>query len=142
MATSAAIGHGTLFKVGDGGSPEEFTAILEQVEIPGFEITMDSVDGTHMGSTDGFREFVAGLGDAGEVAVIGNFIETGDDVPDTFTNMKARTAKNYQIEFPGGAVFECAGIVTGLSVQSPMEDRMTATFTFKMTGVPTFTKAS
>lgn len=142
MATNAAIGHGTQFKVGNGADPEVFTALLEQVEVPGFEITMDSVEGTHMNSTDGFREFIAGLGDAGEISITGNFIETGDDVPNTFTNMKARTAKNYQLEFPGGAVFQCAGIVTGVSVQSPMEDRMTAAFTFKMSGVPTFTKAS
>lgn len=142
MATSAAIGHGTLFKVGDGADPEVFTALAQQVEVSGFEITMDSVEGTHMGSTDGFREFVAGLGDAGEIPVTANFIEDGADIPAQFTNMKARTTKNYQLAFPGGAVFQCAGIVTNISVASPMDDKMTVSFTFKMSGVPTFTAAS
>lgn len=142
MATNAKIGHGTLFKVGDGATPEEFTALLEQVEIPGFEIAMDALDATHMDSPDAFREYIAGLGDAGEIAITAHFIETGGDVPNNFTALKARTAKNYQLVFPGGAVFQCAGIVTGLSVVPTMDDKMTATFTYKFSGVPTFTKAT
>lgn len=143
MTTNAVIGHGTLFKVGDGGSPETFTAFLEQVEVPGFEITRDMVDATHMGSTSAMREFIYGVGDAGEIQVVANFIETGTDAPDNFTAMIDReAAKNYQLAFPGGAVFQCAGLIQGLSVQAPMDDKMTVTFTVKFSGVPTFTAAS
>jgi predicted secreted protein len=142
MPTSATIGHGTLFKVGDGASPEVFTALLEQVEVPGFEVTMEMVDGTHMGSNSAFREFISGMGDAGEITVVGNFIEDGDDLPAQFTAMTGRTKKNYQIVFPGGAIFQCAGLVQGLSVQPPMDEKMTVNFNFKFTGVPTFTKAA
>lgn len=139
MATNAAIGFGTLFKVGNGAETEVFTTLGQQVEIPGFEISMDSVDATHMESTSGFREYIAGLGDAGEIPIVVHFVEDGTDVSSNFTQMKARTAKNYQLVFPGGAVFQCAGIVTNIAVSSPMDDKMTASFTFKMSGVPTFT---
>lgn len=143
MTTNAVIGHGTLFKVGDGADPEQFTALLEQVEVPGFEVTREMVDGSHHQSTNAMREFIYGMGDAGEIQVVGNFIETGTNVPDNFAALRDRqAAKNYQLVFPGGAIFQCAGLVQGLSVQSPMDDKMTATFTFKFTGVPTFTAAS
>ena len=143
MATNASIGHGTLFKVGNGATPTEvFAALAEITEVGGFNMTMDAVDATHMASSEGFREYIMGLGESGEIAVTCNFIETGDDVEDAFTDMKARSAKNYQIVFPGGAIWQCAGYVQGIEISPPIDDKMSATFTFKMSGLPTFTKAS
>lgn len=142
MTTDAAIGFGTLFKVGNGADPEVFATLGQQVEVPGFEISMDALDGTHMESSGGFREYISGLGEAGEIPLVVHFVEDGDEVPDNFTQMKARTAKNYQLVFPGGAIFQCAGILTSIAVSSPMDDKMTASFTFKLSGIPTFTAAA
>ncbi len=70
--SEAAIGYGSQFKIGDGASPEQFTAVAEVKTItpPGFE--MDEIDVTHLESPNRFREVVGSIKDATEVKMTAN----------------------------------------------------------------------
>ena len=86
-----------------------------------------------MTSPDRTKEFIAGLNDPGETSFDINFLPgTGDD---TVLQGKRNTATvtNYQITFPNAATWTFAAILTGYVPGVPVNDRMTATVTFKLT---------
>lgn len=144
MATSARIGYQTLFKSGNGASPEVFATLAEVTAITPPAMSRDTVDATHMESPGAWREFIAGLKDGGEVSLELNFIPGG-------TAASALTAeldldgplalKNRQILFPDGSYFSFAGILTGFEPDAPIDDKMSASVTFKITGKPTLVQA-
>lgn len=141
MATNAAIGFGTLLKRGDGESPEVFTALAEVTAINGFDLSKDTQDATHMGSTARYREFISGLRDAGEISVEVNFVPDGTTLDNAMTDYEADVARNYQIVWVDTSEFEFSGICTGVSTAAAVGDKMAATFTYKLTGQPVLTQA-
>lgn len=141
MSTSATIGYGTLFKSGNGASPEVFTTLAEVTNItpPGW--SRDTVDATHELSPGAHREFIAGLADAGEVSIDINFVP-GGTAQAALEAEKALTGSsaliNRQIIFPGGSYVTFAAIMTGYEPDAPIDDKLSATVTLKVSGVPTF----
>lgn len=145
-ATQAKHGYGATLKRGDGADPEVFTAVAEvkTLESPGF--SMDVHDATHLNSDDAFREFVAGLIDAGEISGTLNYLpsdDTQDPTNGLLSDMYARALKNYEFGFPDGSKFTCACFVTRFGPGSVSNDGVVeAPFTLKVSGKPTFTEAS
>ena len=70
MATK---GMGTKFNIGAEGSKK---TVAELTEIGGMELSADTIEVTTLDSTDGYREFMQGLKDAGEVSLSGYFNPT------------------------------------------------------------------
>jgi hypothetical protein len=68
---------GTALQIGNGGTPEAFTTIAEVINISGPTLSLETIDVTSHGSTDAWREFVAGLKDPGEITFDINFVPTG-----------------------------------------------------------------
>ena len=98
MATNAAIGHGTLWKRGNGASPTEaFATVAEVTAISGPGISRDTIDATHMESPDRFREFVGGLRDGGEVTVTLNLNAKGTAFTNALTDINANAPTNYEM---------------------------------------------
>lgn len=132
---------GTTIALGDGASPEVFTTIAYVTNIEGPGLSADTIDVTSHGSTDGYRQFVQGLKDAGEVSLELNFD------PDAATHVNASgglayeyeqgTESNYKITFPDTTVWTFPGIVTGLSPSAPMDGKLSAAVTIKVSGKPT-----
>lgn len=142
MTSSATIGFGTLFKRGDGGGPEAFTTLAEVVSISGPSLSMDTVDVTHMESTGTYREFIPGLKDGGEVSVTLNFLPadaTQNATAGILKDYNDRVLRNFQIVFPdsGNTTWTIAGYVTAFEQETPLEDKMTAEVTIKVSGEPT-----
>lgn len=135
--TDAAIGYGTLLKVGDGGSPTEvFTTLdAEVTSITPFGYTREAIDATHMQSPDSFKEYIAGLMDAGEVSVEMSFIPSASD---PLVAALVYGARNYQILFPTIATFTFRAICTSYSPTAPVDGKMTASAAFKISGKPVF----
>lgn len=134
-ATQAGIGYGVLMKVGDGASPNEvFTTLQAEVTSitpPGY--SRDAIDATHTESPDRFREYIAGLMDAGEVELDLNFVPT---VADAIIAALLAGKRNYQLLFPGVLTWTFAAICTAYTPSAPVDDKMTATATFKVSGKP------
>lgn len=139
-ATEASTGFGVLLKVGDGGSPTEaFTTIDGEFRLsqpPGY--SRDAIDASHTASPDQFREYIAGMMDAGEVQGELNFVPA---VSDAIVALIVAGKQNYQILFPGVATWTFAAICTNYQVSTPFDDKMTASVTFKVSGKPTLAAA-
>lgn len=131
--TAAVIGYGTSFSIYNGST---YTAVSEVTNItwPGY--TRDAVDATNMASPNEFREFIPGLMDAGEVTIEINFIPSASDV--IITALTAATAGQFKIAAASGVNIVFSAIVTAYSPQAPLDDKMSASATFKITGKPTW----
>jgi len=142
--TDAIIGHGTEMKMEDTPSSGTYTKIAEVQSINGLSLSMDTVDVTNMDSTNQWREYIAGLRDAGEVTFDVNWnmtaathgISTG--LLRDF-NASSTTTRNWQIIWPdtGATTWSFSGITTGFSISDPFDGTVTASITIKLTGAPT-----
>lgn len=74
--TAVEPAHGTLVKIGDGGSPESFTTVAEVRTISGPTLEREQIDVTNMDSTDSWREFINGLKVGGEITLGLNYLPT------------------------------------------------------------------
>lgn len=137
--TAASIGLTSKFAIGDGASPEVFTPLAEVTAITPPGISRDMPEATHMQSPEGWREFIMGLKDGGEVSLELNFINQASPTGNAAVLMAEfdkTTTGNYQIEFPDTSTWSFTGGCTGFEPDAPLDDRMTASATFKITGKP------
>ena len=133
---------GTLLKIGDGAVAESFTTIAEVYDISGPSFALDPIEVTHHTSTDGWREFVGGLLDGGEVTFSINFAPAGAThsySSGLIEDMVDRTVRNFQLIFPdvGATEWEFAALVTAFEPKEPIDDRLSADVTLKISGKPT-----
>jgi len=77
---------------------EEYVARLTNLTPP--ELSRDDIDVTDHDSPDGFREFVPGLKQAGEVALEGNLIPTDDTQTGLLAAVDIDEPEPWTIEFP------------------------------------------
>ena len=132
--SNAFSGVGAQFKRGDGASNEAFAALAEVNSIQGPNKTRDTIDVTSLDSTDGYREFIAGFRDGGEVVLNMNFTRAGFDVLND--DYESDDSVNYQIVLPdtGQTTLDLAGYVTNVAMGIPMDDKVTMDITIKITG--------
>lgn len=135
---------GTQIKIGDGGSPETFTAIGQVRDISGPSFELGTEDASHHNST--WREYVPTLLDAGEVS-----FEIAFDPSDTthysnaagslYNALETRVKRNFQLVLPdaGGMEIAFSAYVTSFELKEPVEGLLTADVTLKLTGSVTIT---
>ena len=133
---------GTLLKIGDGGSPESFTTVAEVSSIGGPTLSLDPIDVTSHDSTGGWRQFVGGLLDGGEVSLEINYDPVGathDASTGLIADMVARTLRNFQLVFPdtGSTTWTFAALITAFEPSEPIDDKLAASVTLKVSGQPT-----
>jgi predicted secreted protein len=115
-------------------STPTFSAIAEINSISGPNKSRATMDVTSLDSTGGYREFRASFRDPGEVQLSMNFtLATYTLLNDDFEDESPR---DYQIVFPdtGETTFEFSGLVTAMGSAVPLDDKVTATVTIKITG--------
>jgi predicted secreted protein len=141
-ATNAVNAFGTLLKIGDGGGSEVFTTIAEVTNISGPSLSLDTIEVTNHSSTNGWKERIAGLLDAGEVTFDINYLPT--DATHSFSaglvkDMVNRTKRNFKIVFPntGNTTWTFSAFVTKFQPKAPTNDRLTASVSLMITGQPT-----
>lgn len=141
MAASAAkAAKGTLFQRGDGGSPEVFTSVLEVKKISGPDIKKDFLEVTHMESPGSYKEFIASLRDAGEVALECNFLPAAAGQSVMLTDLESDTIRNYKILWPQhsskSATFP--GLVVGYKPEHEVGGVSMVSFTVRVCGAITW----
>lgn len=130
-------GFGTEFQRGDGGSPETFTKISGRLEISGPALSREVYDATDHDSPGGWEEAVAGIKRSGEVSFD---IHYEPSVHDTLVgDLDDTQPRNYRLVFPDGAQWAFAAWMTGFEPTAPHDELLTASLTFKITGVPVLT---
>lgn len=129
-------GFGTLLKLGG-------TTIAGVRDISGPGLTLETPDVTNHSSTGGWREFVGGLKDGGEVT----FDIVFDPVAATHRNVSGgllyllttRASGSFSMTFPDAAatVWSFTAFVTNYEPSGPVADELSASVTVKITGAPT-----
>ena len=130
MASSGVAAFGTTLTVSG-------TTIAELTNISGPGISMDTVETTNHDSPSGYREFVAGLTDAGEFSVTGNLIASSTTVSDLIIN-GSQTARTYAITFPNNLAWSFSGFITNFDTTGAYDGKLEYTFSIKVSGAPTF----
>lgn len=117
-----------------------FTTIANVTSVKGPEMERDTYDVTAHDSTDGWKEFVGGLKDAGEVTLDINYDPSVHD--DLVADFDDAVPRDYQLVFPGTlGMWELTMFMTGFSVEAPVDDKLSAEVKFKVTAKPVVTGA-
>jgi hypothetical protein len=140
--TLALDAYGTLLQRGDGGAPEVFTTIAEVTDISGPTLALDPLDVTAHTSPAAFREFIGGLLDGGEVTFTINYVPTDsthDNSTGILSDLAGRVTSNWKLIFPdtGATEWTFAAFLTAFESTEPVDDRLSAEITLKLTGQPT-----
>jgi predicted secreted protein len=137
MASNAFSGVGTTFKRSNMLSSASFTAIAEINNIKGPDKKRASIDVTSLDSAGGYREFIPAFRDGGQVVLEMNFTRAGFmDMNDDF---ESEDIQDYQINLPDSTTLDFSGYVTDLGMAVPLDDKVTASVTIKVSGVVTVT---
>lgn len=141
MATSAIPGYGTLLKKGDGASPTEtFGTVVEVTELNLPEITLKTEDATSHDS-GGWEEVIGTLLSGGEISGKVNWRATDpthDETTGILGTILNRTKANWKMVLPGSIkTFSFAGLLTKFKGLAPVDGKLEAEFTIKISGAVT-----
>lgn len=132
-ATNGKLGYGATLTRGGN-------AIAEIISLSAPSLSADSVDVTTMDSANGYREFIQGMRDAGEISVEGIFYpgDTNGQMG-LISDFNTGLLQTFVLSFPSamGASWTFTGIVTGFEGDIPMDDKVGFTSTIKISGKPT-----
>lgn len=140
--TDALGSHGTLIKIGDGGTPTEvFTTIAELRDINGMGLQL----GTHEAANQ-LSEWIAkvpGMLSIKPVTFQVNLIPddpTHDPTTGLVADMRNRVLRNFQFVYPdtAGTIWEFSAYVVDFQGTAPMDGLLTADVTLDGSGEPTF----
>ena len=141
MASGAFWAYGSALQLGDGATPEVFTSIAEITELTPPTMSRDSIDVTSHGSADGYREFISGLRDGGEVDFKANWLPTNSThdfttgLGETFND---NSTHNFKIILPNTlATISFSGFLTAFETELPLEEQGALSGTIKVSGKPT-----
>jgi len=135
---------GLLLKMGNGASPETFTAIAEVKDIDGPNLKVSTQESTHLADT--WKGIKPILLEGGDVKLTVNFLV--DDATQGFASgvllaLANKTLKNWQILWPDGAggtaaTWPFAAYVTNVVPKGSTTTLTTATLTLSIDGEPAF----
>jgi predicted secreted protein len=131
--SNAIAGVGTVFRRWNA-SAGDWDNLAEINSISGPGMTRDFIDVTSLDSTDGYRDFIGGFRDGGNVTLNMNFTrDTYDMMKEDFEDP---LSKNYEIVLPDddATSFEFAGLVIELPLEITTDDKVTANVTIKVRG--------
>ena len=140
---TAMAAFGTTLGIGDGGGPETFTTIAQVRTSSGPGLSADTIEVSHHESTGGWRTFVAGMKDGGEVGLDLLFdpvAATHKDASGGLLDLLDSGAENnFELTFSDTAstTWTFAGLVTGFEPTAPYDGELTASVSIKVTGQPT-----
>lgn len=139
--TSAAIwAYGSTLQIGDGGTPEVFSDVAEILELTPPSMSRDDIDVTSHQSADGYREFISGLRDGGEVTFKANWLPTNsthDGATGVLESFNDNANHNWKIILPGSLItISFVGFLTAFEPDLPIEEQAQLSCTIKVSGKP------
>lgn len=140
--TAALIGWDSEFHLHNGTILTQLAEVFS-VTIPNAEV--DQIEATHYQSPNRSREYISGLKDSGEMTVEMNYIAGSTTDALIVAARAAGNARAFKIVVPTATVgwkFEGQAIVTGYERNIPLDDKMTAVMTLKVTGEVTESAAA
>lgn len=118
------------------------TTLVALQSLSGPNLQAETIDVTTHDSASAVREFVAGLIDAGEISGVMVYDPNVASQQQYWTDLLARTTQAYTIVFPHTGGIETVAfnaMVTGFGpIEAQPDGAVTAPFTLKVSGVPTW----
>lgn len=135
---------GTALARSDMQPTPTFTDIANISDGPnGPSMSKTAIDMTAHNSADKYREKLGGLRDAGDVSFDINWNPTDlthqpllDDFHDD------DDPRDYRITYPDGSTIEFSAVCIGFEPSAPLDDKLTASVTFAVSGKPIFVSAT
>ncbi|RWR31354.1 phage tail protein [Sinirhodobacter populi] len=129
------IGYGSTVRIGRGATPVfSEVKLVGDLDLPGQ--TADTVEVTHMKSPGRRKQFIAGLIDSGEISVPVNHIPGSET--DVLLREILTSGEEVLLEITLGVstvTDTFVAILTGYARSAPVNDKMTATATFQLSGL-------
>lgn len=135
MAKSRSVG--TKFNIDD-------TAVGGLTSIGGVEISAETTDVTALDNSTGYKEYLGGFKDGGEVPLEG-FLDGEDDGQDAmYAAMEDQEVHQFSIVFPTaiGKTWSFPGVVTKFATSVALNDGVKYSASVKVTGKPTLAKTT
>lgn len=132
MASNAFAGVGTTFK-------RAGVAVAEVNSITGPNSTRNQIDVTSLDSTGGYKEFIGGFRDGGEVTLNMNFTKATYGLMQNDFEDDALVAYLVTLSDASATTIGFNGFVQNLGFAVPTDDKVTADVTIKVTGPVTIT---
>lgn len=134
---SAQRGKDLLLKIGDGQSPESFSSI-GGLRAQTLSLNARSVDATHAGSPDGWRELLAGAG-LRQASVSGAGVFLSDAAAATVRAVFfAGAARHWRIVIPGLGAIEGAFLIANLDYAGEFDGEATMALALESAGALVF----
>ena len=141
MTTAAIWAYGSKLQIGDGAGSEAFTDVAEIVELTPPAMSRDEIDVTSHNSADGYREFISGLRDGGEVSFKANWLPTNtthDGTTGLLESFNDNANHNWKIILPNSLItISFVGFLTAFEPDLPLEEQAQLSGTIKVSGKPT-----
>lgn len=144
MAEEGMNAYGTLLERGEPGVDEvTYTPVANVTNVSGPAIERETIETTtHKRITApgaGWRTFIGGLRDAGEVSLDINYTAAGHNA--MFADYEDAEPRPYRLVLPDPdqTAWELELILTGFECEFPFDDKATGTITFKVSGKPNIT---
>lgn len=138
--TEALLGYNTLYEIKDAGGVYVIVGEVTEVTPPNEQA--DDVVATHLRSPGRKHEYIPGFIEPGEAGLSINWIP-GNATDAMLQDLKASGARRmHKITWPNGVAWEFTAYVKGFEPSAPIDDRMTATVTLKVSGSTTITPAA
>lgn len=136
MPSAAITGDGTKLAMKATANAVAYTDIAEVFDVTPPNEMDDEIEVTHYGS-GGTKEYIGGLTDPGEVTFQMNAIP-GSAAELMILEAKAgKRPRGFRLTYPNGATTVFDLLIRGYEPAVPLNDRMTATVTGRVSGVVT-----
>lgn len=112
--------------------------------IGGVEVSSDTTEVTALDNTSGYKEFVGGFKDGGDVPLEG-FLDGADDGQDAmYAALEDQEEHDFTIVFPAaiGKTWTFKGVVTKFATSAAVSDAIKFSAAIKVTGKPTLGKTA
>lgn len=115
------------------------TPVAELTSIGGLELSADTIDVTSLDSDGGYREFIGGFKDGGEVGISGFFNPGDAGQAAVYAAFNSGATTPCEIEFPSElkASWIFNAVVTGFTTGAELEEAISFEATLKVSGEPT-----
>ncbi|MDD2870237.1 phage tail tube protein [Neomegalonema sp.] len=140
MSSNAGIGWGIKLEQSADGTAWTELAEVSHVTPPNYEA--ETIDVTHYQSEGKRREFISGLSDGGTGSITLNHVPGSATETLLISLQKSGEASKFRISWPkSGPKWVFEGIVASYAIDPPVDGKMTAEVSIKVTGDTTITPA-
>jgi predicted secreted protein len=138
---SATKSLGVILRKIKSGDEAEDLVIQDLTSIGEFGVESEEIDVTTLDSTGGFKEFIAGSKDAGEISLAG-FTKSENNIGALYALASSQEVESWEVEFPDGAIWELDGFVKSFKEgESSVDGVRNFSASIRISGEPEYTGA-